>query len=102
MVTVCYVTAVFHRTALLDRSIDCTAESSEFFESCISTGPMTAIAMFGTRVSCRAGEGGEEEEVSIDHFCWVKPEEFAREEAKLLGWASIMNHSLYVRSHVSR
>lgn len=43
-----------------------------------------------------------EEEESIEHFQWEKPEEFAKEEAVLLGWASIINHSEYLRTHAAR
>eukprot|EP00904_Undaria_pinnatifida_P002728 jgi/Undpi1/12456/HiC_scaffold_5.g02127.m1 len=46
------------------------------------------------------GKGVEEE--SIDHFQWDTPEEFAREEAVLLGWASVINGSEFIRTHSGR
>lgn len=38
----------------------------------------------------------------MDHFQWEKPEEFARTEAFLLGWASVINGSEYIRTHGGR
>lgn len=38
----------------------------------------------------------------MDHFQWEKPEEFARAEALLLGWASVINGSEYIRTHAGR
>ncbi|CAM9247611.1 unnamed protein product [Laminaria digitata] len=48
----------------------------------------------------KGGDGGKEE--SIDHFQWDTPEEFAKEEALLLGWASVINDSEFVRTHSGR
>lgn len=38
----------------------------------------------------------------MEHFQWEKPEEFASEEAVLLGWASVINHSDFLRTHAGR
>ena len=42
------------------------------------------------------------EEESIDHFQWDTPEEFAKDEALLLGWASVINDSEFIRTHTGR
>lgn len=42
------------------------------------------------------------DEESVDHFQWEKPDEFARAEAFLLGWASVINGSEFVRTHAGR
>ncbi|CAM9149964.1 unnamed protein product [Ectocarpus sp. 6 AP-2014] len=47
------------------------------------------------RVSEDDSKGKEE---SVDHFQWEKPEEFAKFEAVLLGWASIINSSEFLRT----
>ncbi|CAM9120498.1 unnamed protein product, partial [Hapterophycus canaliculatus] len=36
---------------------------------------------------------------SVDHFQWEMPEDFARAEAVLLGWASVINGSEFLRTH---
>lgn len=38
----------------------------------------------------------------MDHFQWVKPEEFAKFEAVLLGWASVINGSEFLRTTAGR
>ncbi|CAM9752097.1 unnamed protein product, partial [Ectocarpus sp. 8 AP-2014] len=47
------------------------------------------------RVSEADSKGKEE---SVDHFQWEKPEEFAKFEAVLLGWASVINGSEFLRT----
>ncbi|CAM9256179.1 unnamed protein product [Ascophyllum nodosum] len=47
-------------------------------------------------------DGDMVEADSIDHFQWDKPEEFKKEEAYLLGWASIINGSEFIRTHAKR
>ncbi|CAM9798879.1 unnamed protein product, partial [Pylaiella littoralis] len=39
---------------------------------------------------------------SVDHFQWETPDEFAGAEAFLLGWASVINGSEFIRTHAGR
>eukprot|EP00752_Nemacystus_decipiens_P009918 g8850.t1 len=79
-------------------------------------GARGAIVSRGTNSSVpggRSGGGGgggggdnDDEEMvdeeSVDHFQWEKPEEFSRAEAVLLGWASVINGSEFIRTHAGR
>lgn len=49
-----------------------------------------------------AHECAAEEEGSVEIYEWEKPREFAKEEAIALGWAAVINRSLYLRTHSGR
>lgn len=56
----------------------------------------------GLRMMSRLRTNNQVDEESVDHFQWEKPEEFARAEALLLGWASVINGSEFLRTHAGR